>query len=67
MRDVVDRHAGKLFTMYRFYEEQFALETLKEYGLELDRSSCLSFLPDIDLQREEPYLFCQVEKSEDSE
>jgi len=62
MHSIVDHHNGKLFTIYRSYEKDFALEALKEYRLKLDSSSCIPFLPEIDLQTEEPYYFCRVEK-----
>jgi|GEM_PF-4398280 len=36
MHSIVDHHNGKLFTIYRLYEKEFALEALKEYRLKLD-------------------------------
>jgi len=65
MHSIVDAHNGKLFTIYRSYEKDSALQALKEYRLKLDSSSCISFLPGIDLQTEEPYYFCGVEKYRD--
>jgi len=62
MHRIVEAHNGKLYTIYRSYEKDFALEALKEYRLKLDNSSCISFLPGIDLQTEEPYYFCGVGK-----
>jgi len=62
MHGIVEAHNGKLYTIYRSYEKDFALEALKEYRLNMDNSSCISFLPEIDLQTEEPYYFCRVEK-----
>ncbi len=66
MHDIVDHHKGHLFTIYRSYEEHFALEALKEYRLKMDGSNCQTFLPEIDFQMEDPYIFCKVQKSQGS-
>jgi hypothetical protein len=59
MRTLAD-HTGPVLILFRSYEEWSALNALEFYGLELDRSSCQSFVPGIEPQQEHLYYLCQV-------
>jgi hypothetical protein len=59
MKAVAD-HKGPLLILYRIYEEWHALNALEFYGLELDRSSCQTFVPGVEPQQEHLFNLCRV-------
>jgi hypothetical protein len=59
MRTLAD-HTGPVLILFRSYEEWSALNALEFYGLELDRSSCQSFVPGIEPQQEHLFYLCRV-------
>ena len=59
MRALAD-HTGPVLILFRDYEEWHALNALEFYGLELDRSSCRSFVPGVEPQQEHLFYLCNV-------
>jgi len=59
MRTLAD-HTGPVLALFRVYEEWNTLNSLEFYGLELDRSSCQSFVPGIEPQQEHLFFLCRV-------
>lgn len=59
MRTLAD-HTGPVLVLFRVYEEWNTLNSLEFYGLELDRSSCQSFVPGIEPQQEHLFFLCRV-------
>jgi hypothetical protein len=62
MREIIARHDGKLFILYRAYEEWHAMTALSSYHLEADRDACTPFVPRIEPQPEHPFYLCSVRK-----
>jgi len=60
MMRALTEHKGPVLILYRVYEEWHALNALEFYGLQLDRSSCQSFVPGIEPQPEHPFFLCRV-------
>jgi hypothetical protein len=60
MMRALAEHSGPLLILFRVYEEWHALNALEFYGLELDRSSCRSFVPGVEPQQEHLYYLCNV-------
>jgi hypothetical protein len=60
MMKAVSEHRGPVLILYRSYEEWHALNALDFYGLQLDRSSCQSFIPGVEPQQEHPFNLCRV-------
>jgi hypothetical protein len=60
MREIITRHNGKLFILYRAYEEWHAMTALRDYRLEADRATCIPFVPRIEPQPEHPFYLCEV-------
>jgi hypothetical protein len=59
MRTLAD-HTGPVLILFRSYEEWSALNALEFYGLELDRSSCQTFVPGVEPQQEHLFYLCRV-------
>jgi len=59
MKTLAD-HTGPVLILFRVYEEWHALNALEFYGLELDRSSCRSFVPGVEPQQEHLFYLCKV-------
>jgi hypothetical protein len=62
MRDIIARHDGPLFILYRVYEECQATTALEHYGLALVSSRCVTFVPRMEPQQEHPFHFCKVKE-----
>jgi hypothetical protein len=60
MQDAVARHSGPLFLLYRSYEEWTAVNALAAFGLQLDRSTCLSWTTAVEPQPQHPFYFCRL-------
>lgn len=60
MREIISGHDGKLFILYRAYEEWHAMTALRDYRLEADRATCIPFVPRIEPQPEHPFYLCEV-------
>jgi hypothetical protein len=60
MMGALAAHKGPVLILYRVYEEWHALNALEFYGLQLDRSSCESFVPGVEPQQEHPFFLCRV-------
>jgi hypothetical protein len=60
MMEAVAAHHGPLLVLFRVYEEWHALHALEFYGLEIDRSSCQSFVPGVEPQPEHPFFLCRA-------
>jgi hypothetical protein len=63
MQRIVAQHSGDFFILYRDYEEWSALNALKAYGFEIERSECLEWTPRVEPQQEHPFYFCPLKKS----
>jgi hypothetical protein len=63
MREVIARHEGPLFVLFRVYEEWHAMTALASYGLETDPAACTRFVPRIEPQPEHLFHFCEVRRS----
>ncbi len=62
MREIVARHEGPLFILFRVYEEWHAMTALTSYGLETDPAACTRFVPRIEPQPEHRFHFCEVRR-----
>jgi hypothetical protein len=62
MRRAIAAHTGPLYILYRVYEEWHAGMTLADYGLRLDPSTCVTFVPEVEPQQEHDFFFCRVAK-----
>ncbi len=62
MREIIDRHEGALFILYRVYEEWHALTALASYELEADPTACTRFVPRIEPQPEHLFHFCEIRR-----
>jgi hypothetical protein len=60
MMRTLAEHSGPVLILFRVYEEWHALNALEFYGLELDRSSCRSFVPGVEPQQEHLFYLCNV-------
>jgi hypothetical protein len=60
MMRTLSEHSGPVLILFRVYEEWHALNALEFYGLELDRSSCRSFVPGVEPQQEHLFYLCNV-------
>jgi hypothetical protein len=60
MMKILSDHTGPVLILFRVYEEWHALNALEFYGLELDRSSCRSFVPGVEPQQEHLFYLCKV-------
>jgi hypothetical protein len=60
MMKILADHTGPILILFRVYEEWHALNALEFYGLELDRSSCQSFVPGVEPQQEHLFYLCNV-------
>jgi hypothetical protein len=60
MMRALAEHKGPVGILYRSYEEWHALNALEFYELELDRSSCQSFVPGVEPQQEHLFYLCRV-------
>jgi len=60
MMRALEEHKGPVVIIYRVYEEWHALNALEFYGLQMDRSSCQSFVPGVEPQQEHPFFLCRV-------
>jgi hypothetical protein len=64
MREVVSKHRGPIYVMYRIYEEGASLEALGSYGLAIDAGSCQEMKPHIEDHLQFPLHFCSVTRSD---
>ena len=67
MADIISRHTGPMFVLYRSYENIGAISALDAYGLDMDRDSCQTFKPHIESNVKDPLYFCAVSKRQDHE
>ncbi len=64
MQDAVAGATGPLRVLYRDYEKGHAEAALKAYGLDMDRSACLTFVPGVEPQQDHLFYFCPVAKKQ---
>jgi hypothetical protein len=62
MQELVARHNGPMFILFRSYEEWHAVKAVDHYGLEIDRSDCRALAPGVEPQPEHPFYFCRLLK-----
>jgi hypothetical protein len=62
MADIISRHTGQLYILYRSYENIGAISALNAYGLDLKSDSCQTFKPHIESNVSYPLHFCTVSK-----
>jgi hypothetical protein len=60
MMRAVAEHTGPLLILYRVYEEWNAKKALEFYGLEMDHSSCQTFVPGVEPQPEHLFYLCRA-------
>lgn len=60
MMRILAGHTGPVMVLYKNFEEGHALKALEFYGLEVDRTACESFLPDIEPYRDYLFNLCRV-------
>ena len=62
MENIVSKHTGPIYILYRSYENLGAIFALNAYGLDLKSDSCQSFKPHIESNLIYPLYFCAVSK-----
>ena len=62
MEDIISIHTGRIYVLYRSYENIGAISALDAYGLDLESDSCQVFKPHIDSNTIDPLHFCAVTK-----
>lgn len=67
MADIISRHTGPMFVLYRSYENIGAISALDAYGLDMESDSCQTFKPHIESNVIDPLYFCAVFKRHDHE
>ena len=67
MENIISRHTGRLYILYRSYENIGAISALDAYGLDLESDSCQAFKPHIESNVIDPLYFCGVSKRHDHE
>jgi hypothetical protein len=67
MENIVSRHTGPIYILYRSYENLGAIFALNAYGLDLKSDSCRTFKPHIESKLVYPLYFCAVSKRHDHE
>jgi hypothetical protein len=67
MENIISKHAGPMYILYRSYENLVAISALDAYGLELINDSCQTFKPHIESNVIDPLYFCAVSKRHDHE
>ncbi len=67
MENIISRHTGPMYILYRSYENLVAISALDAYGLDLKSDSCRTFKPHIESNVIDPLYFCAVSKRHDHE
>ena len=67
MENIISRHTGRLYVLYRSYEKSGAISALDAYGLDLESDSCQAFKPHIESNVLYPLHFCAISKRHDHE
>lgn len=67
MENIISRHTGPMYILYRSYENLVAISALDAYGLDLKSDSCRTFKPHIESNLKYPLFFCAVSKRHDHE
>ena len=67
MANIISRHTGPMYILYRSYENLVAISALDAYGLDLKSDSCRTFKPHIESNVIDPLYFCAVSKRHDHE
>ncbi|MFH0995827.1 MAG: hypothetical protein V1844_10080 [Pseudomonadota bacterium] len=62
MENIIAGHTGRLYVLYRSYENIGAISALDAYGLDLVSDSCRTFKPHIESNVLHPLYFCAVSK-----
>ena len=62
MRAAIASHRGPLYLLYREYEDLRALPAARDYGLRVEPAGCQRLLPDVEPDREHPFLFCRLRR-----
>jgi hypothetical protein len=62
MQNLISRHTGPMFVLFRSYEEWHAMNAVEFYGLQIDRSDCRTLSPGVEPQPEHPFYFCRLLK-----
>jgi hypothetical protein len=67
MADIISRHTGPLYILFRSYEKPGAILALDAYGIDMEDNSCRSFKPHIESNEQYPLTFCTESKKGDHE
>ena len=67
MADIISRHTGPLYILFRSYEKPGAILALDAYGIDMEDNSCSSFKPHIESNEQYPLTFCTESKKGDHE
>ena len=60
---VVAGHNGPIFMLYFSAEEWRAIEAAHAYGLQLDISTCMTMVPEVEPQPEHKLNFCRCQRT----
>jgi hypothetical protein len=67
MGNIISRHTGPMYVLFRSYEKSGAISALDAYGLNLESDSCQAFKPHIESNVAYPLHFCAISKRHDHE
>jgi hypothetical protein len=67
MENIISRHTGPMYVLFRAYEKIGATSALDAYGLDMNSDSCQAFKPHIESNVKDPLYFCAVSKRHDHE
>ena len=63
MRNIVAGHDGPIFMLYSSDEEWRAIEAAHAYGLQLDISTCMTMVPEVEPRSERKLNFCRCRRT----
>lgn len=63
MENLVAKHDGPLYVLYRAYERRASIRALNAYGLAIDTKSCKDLKPHIEEHLNAPLVFCDLTRA----